>query len=232
MLPEYMGYDRTIAVFSPDGRLFQVEYAREAVKRGTTCIGIVFKGGVLFATVKPTTSLMVSDSLEKIFQLDDHSGTVASGLLADARVLANQARVRAQIHRITYEESIDIWNLARIVADRMQISTLYAGLRPYGVSFLIGGIDKTGTHLIEADPSGMLYEWFAYAIGRGAAVANKILKQKWKADMTEKDALNVALDIISKTEKERGEAKADIAVIRIDDKKFRKLSEDQIKKIK
>jgi proteasome alpha subunit len=217
------------AVFSPDGRLFQVEYAREAVKRGTTCLGIVFKNGVLVATVKPTTSLMVTGSLEKIFQIDDHVGAVASGLLADARVLANQARVRAQIHKITYEEPIDIWSLARSVADRMQISTLYAGLRPYGVSFLIGGVDKTGIHLIEADPSGMLYEWFAYAIGRGAALANKILKQKWKPDIGEKDALKLALDIIPKTEKE---GEIDIAIIRTEDNKFRKLSGEEIKKLK
>ena len=226
---EYMGYDRTIAVFSPDGRLFQVEYAKEAVKRGTTCLGIVFKGGVLFATVKPTTSLMVTGSLEKIFQIDDHACAVASGLLADARILANQARVRAQIHRITYEEPMDIWSLARSIADRMQISTLYAGLRPYGVSFLMGGIDKTGIHLIEADPSGMLYEWFAYAIGRGAVLANKILKQKWKPNITEQEALKIALDIISKTEKEGG---VDVAVIRSEDSKFRKLSEEEIRKSK
>ena len=229
MLPEYMGYDRTIAVFSPDGRLFQVEYAREAVKRGTTCLGIVFKDGVLFATVKPMAGLMVTGSLEKIFQIDDHVGAVASGLLADARVLSNQARVRGQIHRITYEESIDIWGLARSIADRMQISTLYAGLRPYGVSFLIGGIDNTGIHLIEADPSGMLYEWLAYAIGRGAALANKMLKQKWKPDISEKDALKLALDIMSKTEKE---GEVDIAITKAGDKKFRKLSEEEIKKAK
>jgi len=231
MPAEVMGYDRTIAVFSPDGRLFQVEYAKEAVKRGTTSLGIVFRGGILFATVKPTTSMIVTDSLEKIFQIDDHAGAVAAGLLADARVLANQARVRAQIHRITYEEPIDIWNLARTVADRMQISTLYAGLRPYGVSFLMGGIDKTGIHLIEADPSGMLYEWFAYAIGRGAVLANKMLKQKWKPDLAEKDALKIALEIMSKTEKEGGEKRVDIAVIRNEDKRFKKLPDEDIKRI-
>lgn len=224
-----MGYDRTIAVFSPDGRLFQVEYAREAVKRGTTCIALVYQNGVLFATVKPKTPLMVAESIEKIFQLDDHAAAVAAGLLADARVLANQARVRAQIHRITYEEAMDIWSLARSVADRMQISTLYAGLRPYGVSFLIGGVDATGRHVIEVDPSGMVYEWFAYAIGRGATLANKILRQRWKANLSENDAIKLVLEIISKTEKE---GEADIAVIRETDKKFRKLTEKEIKELK
>jgi proteasome alpha subunit len=223
-----MGYDRTIAVFSPDGRLFQVEYAKEAVKRGTTCIGIVFKDGVLLATARPNTQLMVSTSVEKIFQIDDHLGAVASGYLADARVLVNQARVRSQIHKITYEEPIDVWGLARVIGDRMQISTLYAGLRPFGVSFLIGGTDNTGMHIIETDPSGMLYEWKAYAIGRGGMIANKIFKQKWKENMTEKDAVKLTMDIIMKTEKERKESAIDIAIIRKDGK-FRKLTEEEMK---
>jgi len=223
-----MGYDRTIAVFSPDGRLFQVEYAKEAVKRGTTCIGIVFKDGVLLATVRPNTQLMVSTSVEKIFQVDDHIGAVASGYLADARVLVNQARVKSQIHKITYEESIDIWGLARVIGDRMQVSTLYAGLRPFGVSFLIGGADNTGLHLIETDPSGMLYEWKACAIGRGGVIASKIFKQKWKENMAEKDAVKLTMDIIMKTEKERKESAIDIAIIRKDGK-FRKLTEEEMK---
>jgi len=232
MPPEYMGYDRTIAVFSPDGRLFQVEYAKEAVKRGTTSLGIVFKDGVLLATVKSTASLIVTTSLEKIFQIDDHAGAVAAGLLADARVLANQARVKAQVHKITYEEPIDIWGVARTIGDRMQISTLYAGLRPFGVSFLIGGVDKTGAHIIESDPSGMLYEWQAYAIGRGGAIANKIFKQKWKFNMSEHEAIALALDIISKTEKERKGDAIDIAIVYKSTGKFKKLSEDDLKRAK
>ncbi len=228
-MPEYMGYDRTIAVFSPDGRLFQVEYAKETVKRGTTSLGIVFKDGILLGTVKPTGNLIVSDSAEKIFQIDDHLGIVASGLLADARVLSNQSRVKAQIHKITYEEPIDSWNIARVIGDRMQVSTLYAGLRPFGVSILLGGVDSTGTHLIEADPSGMLFEWYAYAIGRGAMLANKIFKQQWKPGMSEKEAVDLAIDIITKTEKERKESAIDIAIIRKDGR-FKKLSDEEIKK--
>lgn len=205
-----------------------MEYAKEAVKRGTTCLGIIFKDGVLLATVKPSTPLMLSGSAEKIFQIDDHVGSMAAGLLADARMLASTARVRAQIHRITYDEPMDIQAVARVVGDRMQISTLYAGLRPYGVSFLIGGVDKTGAHLIEADPSGMLYEWSAYAIGRGAGLANKMFKQKWKEGMSEKDAIKLALDVIEKTEKEKGSV--DMAIIKKGEK-FRKISEEEIKKL-
>jgi proteasome alpha subunit len=229
-MPEYMGYDRTIAVFSPDGRLFQVEYAKEAVKRGTTCIGIVFKDGVVLATIKMTGGLIVNESAEKILQVDEHIGAVASGLLADARVIVSQARVRAQVHKITYEEPIDVWTLARVIGDRMQISTLYAGLRPYGVSLLIAGSDNGGAHLIESDPSGMLYEWKAYAIGRGAVIANKILSQRWKPSMSDVDAVKLAADIMSKAEKERKENVFDIAVIKSDGK-FRKLGSEELKKL-
>jgi len=232
ILPEYMGYDRTIAVFSPDGRLFQVEYAKEAVKKGTTSIGIVFKGGVILATVKQVMELVVPNTLEKLFKVDEHLGAVAAGLLADARVLVNQLRVSAQINRITYEEPMDVWSLSKVLGDRMQFSTLYAGLRPFGVSFLVGGVDSTGSHLIEADPSGMLYEWKAYAIGRGAVQANKIFAQKYKENMDEKTAVKLAIEVIRKVEKTKDLIKAlEIAIVREKDKKFEILSEENIRKI-
>lgn len=232
ILPEYMGYDRTIAVFSPDGRLFQVEYAKEAVKKGTTSVGLVFKDGVILATVKQLMKLIIPSAIEKLFQIDEHIGVVAAGLLADARVLVNQLMIKAQVNRITYEEPIDVWSLARTLGDRMQLSTLYAGLRPFGVSFLIGGVDSTGSHLIEADPSGMLYEWKAYAIGRGANIANKIFNEKYKEGMDEKTALKFIVDVIKKSEKVGNLKEAlEIAVIRERDKKFQRLTKEQISKL-
>src|SRR3989338_10421173 len=104
LTPEYMGYDRTIVVFSPDGRLFQVEYAREAIKRGATVVGIKTKDSVVFAAYKVSSELSVPESLEKIYIIDDHLVTAASGLLADARVLVGMARNRAQVNKVTYEE--------------------------------------------------------------------------------------------------------------------------------
>jgi len=185
---------------------------------------------VLLASVKPKGKLIVTESTEKIFQIDDSIAAVAAGLLADARVVINQARVRAQIHKVTYEESIDLWTIARTIGDRMQFSTLYAGLRPIGVSFLIAGADMNGVHLIESDPSGMLYEWKAYAIGAGAAVANKILEQKWKQNMSEAESVQLAVEILSKTEKEKKEGSLDMVAIRSDGK-YKKLDEDELKKL-
>lgn len=231
VLPEYMGYDRTIAVFSPDGRLFQVEYAKEAVKKGTTSLGLTFKNGVILATIKQSMDLAVTKTTEKLFKIDEHIGAVASGLLADARVLVNQLRIRAQIHRITYEEPIDVWSLARSLGDRMQLSTLYAGLRPFGVSFLIGGVDSTGPHLIESDPSGMLFEWLAYSIGRGAMIANKVFKDKYKEGMDEKAALKLMVEAIKKSEKIKDTDSVEIAIIRDVDKKFTILPEQEVKKL-
>lgn len=211
-----------------------MEYAKEAVKRGSTALGITFKDGVAFATVKPAGKLVVSDTTEKIFQVDDHVGSVASGFLADARVLVQLARVRAQIHKITYEEPVDIWNLGRLIGNRMQLITQYGGLRPFGVSLLLGGVDKSGVHLLETDPSGTLFEWRAQAIGKGAALANKILNQKWKENMSEKEALELALDIIDKTEKsdkEKKEVVTDLAVVKKGEK-FKKVDESYVKSLK
>ncbi len=231
VLPEYMGYDRTIAVFSPDGRLFQVEYAKEAVKKGTTSLGLTFKNGVVLATVKQVQDLVVLGTIEKLFKLDDHLGAVAAGLLADARVLVSQLRVRAQVHKITFEEPMDVWSLARHIGDRMQISTLYAGLRPFGVSFLIGGVDSTGSHLIESDPSGMLYEWKAYAIGRGSLVANKLFKEKYREGMDEKSAVKLIVDVMKKSEKFKDSEQAlEVAIIG-EDKKFKLLTPQEIRKL-
>ncbi len=175
--------------------------------------------------------LIVPGTIEKLFKIDEHSGVVAAGLLADARVLVNQLMVKAQVNRITYGEAIDIWSLAKVLGDRMQLSTLYAGLRPFGVSFLVGGVDSTGPHLIEADPSGMLYEWNAYAIGRGAQIANKIFRDKHKENMDEKNALKLVISVIKRAEKVSNLAKSlEIAIIRKKDKKFEALTEDKIRK--
>lgn len=166
--------------------------------------------------------------------MDDHIASVAAGFLADARALMQMVRVRAQIHKITYEEPIDIWNIGKVIGNRMQLITQYGGLRPFGVSMLLGGVDKTGIHLLETDPSGTLFEWKAQAIGRGAVLANKILNQKWKDGMSEKEAFELALDIIDKTEKsdkEKREVVTDLAVIKRDSK-FRKVGEDYVKTLK
>jgi proteasome alpha subunit len=186
-------YDRAITVFSPDGRLFQVEYAREAVKRGTTAVGIIYNKGVLLAVDKNVTSkLIVPKSIEKIFQIDDHIGVATSGLVADARRLVEDARVRAQRNRLVYSEPISVSALTRDLCDIKQAYTQYGGARPFGTALLIAGVNDR-PHLFETDPSGAFTEFTAGAIGMGKRDVEKMLEEKYKPGMSRLDAVNMAL---------------------------------------
>ena len=215
--PSYMAYDRTIVVFSPDGRLLQVEYARQMVKSGSTSVGLVTPDSVILGAVKPSALLMVSDSSRKIFEVDDHIAMVSSGSLADARNLAEMARVKAQVNRVTYNEPISISTLTKHICDRKHIVTQYAGVRPYGVGLLIGGVDDTGPRLYETEPSGTMIEWQAQAVGRGADKAKKILTTGYKADMGEAEATKLLVSALNAAEKEAeadGGANVEVVVVR------------------
>ena len=218
----YMAYDRTIVVFSPDGRLLQVEYARQAVKRGTTTIGLVVKDGVILGATKSSAPLSVSDKYKKIFEVDNHIGLVGSGILADARDLVESARVKAQINKITYGESISVQTLAKYLANHKHMATQYAGLRPFGVGLLIGGVDEAGTSLYETDPSGTMLEWKAQAIGRGADKAKKVLTTGFKDNMPVKDGLKLLIKALKAGEKSVTKENMEIAVIK--EKEFKKIS--------
>lgn len=214
VMPEFMGYDRAIVTFSPDGRLFQVEYAREAVKRGTTSLGLVFKEGVVLAAVRPLAPLAVPNSgSDKIHQIEDHIGATISGFIADGRVLIDMARVQSQIFRLTYEEPIDVLGCVKELSDRMQIYTQYGGVRPFGVALLIGGVDNKGAQLFEIDPSSAFYGWKAQAIGRGAEQALKVLRKFWKENLTQEQALKLAVKALRAGEKDAKLEEVEIAVI-------------------
>jgi len=215
------GYDRAIVTFSPDGRLFQVEYAREAVKRGTTSLGLIFENGVILAAIKPMTSLSVPCSgSDKTHEIDSHLGLVMSGFIADGRILVNDARIKAQVYRLTYDEPIDVLGVVKEIADKMQLYTQYGGVRPFGVSFLLGGIDEKGPQLFEIDPSSTYYGWKAQVIGRGAAEALKVLEKKWKSGMKQEDAISLAIAALKAAE--AGIKPSDIELVIINNKGFNK----------
>ncbi len=199
--PNYMAYDRTIVVFSPDGRLLQVEYARQMVKNGNTSIGLKIKDGVILAAIKKPVPLSVNESHKKIYEIDDSIAAVSAGSLADARSLVDIARVKAQINMITYGEHISVHSLTKEIADRKHLVTQYAGVRPYGVGMLIAGIDNTGPRLFETDPSGTMIEWKAQAIGRGAEKAKKILNTGFKENMDLKSAKELVLKALKAGER-------------------------------
>ncbi|MEF8879858.1 MAG: archaeal proteasome endopeptidase complex subunit alpha [Candidatus Thermoplasmatota archaeon] len=194
-----MAYDRAITVFSPDGRLFQVEYAREAVKRGTTTVGVKYKTGVVLIVDKRITSKLVEPgSIEKIFEIDDHLGCATSGLVADARALIDRARIDAQINEITYDEKIQVKTLVKDICDFKQKYTQYGGVRPFGTALLIAGVDDSGPRLFSTDPSGALMEYKASSEGAGRNAAMDFFESNYKKDMSQEEAIELAVKAMEK----------------------------------
>ncbi len=230
---QQMGYDRAITVFSPDGRLFQVEYAREAIRIATTSIGIVCTDGiVLIAHKRLASRLVVSDSHEKIYQVDKHIAAAASGLAADARALVNQARVETQKHRLSYSEDILVETLAKKLGDQIQFFTQYGGFRPYGVSLLLAGIDSTGARLFETDPSGALFEFKATAIGGGKKVVDEFFEKEYFDEVTVAEGLKLGLKALKKVVEEKlSKDVVDITVIEKKGNAVKELSKDEIAKV-
>ena len=229
MQPGQMAYDRGITVFSPDGRLFQVEYAREAVKKGSTTIGLKYKGGVALIVDKRSMSkLLEPKSTEKIHDIDDYIGCATSGLVADARVLVDEARKQAQIHRVNYGENISVEMLVKKVCDYKQQFTQYGGARPFGTALLVAGTDDLGVHLFETDPSGALVAYKATGIGSGRPAVMELVVKEYKEDMTYNAAIKLGLKALEAAIEEK--PSADTIEIGVADvgKKFRRLSEAEI----
>jgi proteasome alpha subunit len=224
------GYDRAITVFSPDGRLFQVEYAREAVKRGTTSLGVKSKEGVVLVVDKrPTSKLVEPQSIEKIFQIDDHIGAATSGLVADARSLIEKARMESQINKITYNEPIAVEILSKKICDMKQMYTQHGGVRPFGSALIIGGVNEDGCRLFETDPSGALIEYKATAIGAGRPIAMEVFEKDYDEDMSLSDALELALDAVYEaTEGKTTTESVEIALIDGKTHNYRRLGYDEM----
>ena len=181
MQPSGRGYDHGVSTFSPDGRLYQVEYARESVKRGTTTVGLKYKdGAVLIVDKRISNKLVITDSIEKMYQIDDHIGMTTSGLVADARQLVDKARVQCQINRMTFGSPISMITLVKKMCDYKQSFTQYGGARPFGTALLIAGVDDEGVHLFETDPSGAYQSYQAGAIGRGRTTVIDHFEKSWK----------------------------------------------------
>lgn len=231
MQPQYqMGYDRAITVFSPDGRLYQVEYAREAVKRGITAVGIkCVEGVVLIVDKRVSSRLLEASSIEKIFKIDEHIGVASSGLVGDARSLVDRARIESQINRVTYDEKIDVEALSKKLCDHMQTYTQFGGARPYGTALLIAGISDGQCRLFETDPSGTLLEYKATGIGIGRPAAMKLFEEEYNYDATVSDAIILGLKALrDATEGKFDVNTVEIGVIEISNPAFRKMSKEEV----
>ncbi|UCE57819.1 MAG: archaeal proteasome endopeptidase complex subunit alpha [Candidatus Bathyarchaeota archaeon] len=223
-------YDRAITVFSPDGRLFQVEYALETVNRGATILGIsCLEGVVLGAEEKIETKLQDTNFTWKLYEVDDHLGAAVVGLGSDARILIDQSRVYSQSNRLMYDEDIDVEIITKRVGDIKQLYTQHAGVRPFGVSIIFGGVDKTGSRIFATDPSGSYRGYKAVSVGIGRETVENLLKEEYRADMNLEEAIKFAVKCLTKALEARGEPKRiKICVIPSATRKLKMLTDKEI----
>ncbi len=222
-------YDRAITVFSPDGRLFQVEYAMELVNRGATIIGIQCAEGVVLASEENIEALEEAGYSWKIFRVDEHVGAAIVGLSSDARILIDQARIYAQSNKLTYDEPIDIEVVTKRICDIQQMYTQHAGVRPFGVSIIFAGVDKTGTHVFGTHPSGTYRGYKATALGAGRETVIAILKDEYREDLSLEDSKKLAVKCLVKAlEARQLPPRIKVAVIPVATKKLEMLTDETI----
>ena len=232
--PQSAAYDRVATMFSPDGRLYQVEYASKIVEQGTMGTGMVYSEGVLFGADKSiVTRMIIPESIEKLFKIDDHIGAVSAGLVGDARRLVQMARKESQENQMYYEEEIQVETLVKSMSGINQIFTQYAGMRPFGVSFIIGGYDRTGPRLFETEPSGALAEYKAVAIGKNKKDAMKVFEADYKDNM----GLDEGIALLVKAIKKGLDEKQKLDIERLDfayidhNKEYKKISKQKLKSV-
>lgn len=218
-----------ITQFSPEGRLFQVEYAIEAVRRGTTAIVCKNRNSVVFAVEKKSSELQEVVGSEKIFKIDDHIGVAISGLTSDARVLIDRARVQAQVNLLNYDERISVKGCTLNICEYKQVFTQNAGVRPFGVSFLIAGIDTDNqTSLYLTDPSGAMWGYKAFAIGSQATEARTYLEEHYKEGMNDEDLKLLPIKALKELMGDNlNKNTYDVAYILKEDKTFKLLNLDE-----
>ena len=223
------GYDMTPTMYSPDGRIYQVEYAMETVKRGTLAIGIKTKTGVIMAVEEKPRSLQTKNITQKIFQVDFHIGVAAAGYIPDARVQVDNARLFSQGNKMTYDESVEVGTVAKYLADQSHQFTQYSGVRPNGVALIIAGVDQKGESIYVTDPSGTYVQYTAIAIGAGSDEVNAFLEKHYNAEMSLEDAASLAIAAINtKAEKKEGLNHIKMAKVTSEKKMFEKVSESEL----
>jgi len=224
-------YDRALTVFSPEGRLYQVEYALEAVRRGTLAVAVKSNEDVcLAAQIKIPSKLMDGDAIDKIFQVDEHIGVAISGLHADSRILINYARVQAQSFRLTYDEPVRLNMLVKAIADLCQLYTQYGGIRPWGCALFFIGIDSSGPSIYTTSPSGIYRSFKAYAIGNGESATRDFITQNYKAEMTFEELKEFTINALKEgIDEELTEDTLRFGYIKSEDRSFTLCTKDAIR---
>ncbi len=231
-MPAQQGYDRAITVFSPDGRLYQVEYAIETVKRGTIALGIKTDNGVIFAADERPRKLQIVEEPQKLFKIDQHIGIAAAGYIPDARNQVDDARFFSQSSKLVYDESVSVEAVTKHIADQCQHYTQYAGARPIGVALIIGGIDQNGNSLFLTDPSGTYVPYDAVAIGADSDKVTEFLIKNYKKDMTIEEAKMLAIaSIMMVSENGQNTEHIKISEINSDTKQFSIINKNEVAKL-
>ncbi len=230
---QQMGYDRAITMFSPDGRLLQVEYAKKTVKQGSTAIGVTTADTIILMTDKRIVdTLVVPGAVDKIFQIDDHIICTAAGILPDARVLVERAQVKAQQHTVTYDTPVETISIVKDLTSLMQLTTQSGGYRPFGVSMLIGGVDADGVKLYVTDPVGVYNQYRAAAIGEKQDEAEELLRKEWKSGIKHEDGLKLAASVLKRVLTENFTAeRVDCAFVSAKTGKLVRLSPEEVAKL-
>ncbi len=202
--------------YSPEGRLVQVDYALQAVSRGSTTIGLKTKDFALLSSqVKPTRPLL--EPAEKVYVLDDHVGATGSGYIGDVTTLIDELRVEAQKHRLVYDNPIDVGTLSRHLSEYLHQLTMYA-VRPLGASIILAGADELGLQLVQVDPSGTAFRGSGFAIGQGADDALDTIHKGYRPDLSVEEA--IALTTKSIEDLNGGKSMIEHGVVRADTKRF------------
>jgi proteasome alpha subunit len=232
MQHQVMGYDRSATMFSPDGHILQVEYAEKTVRLGTASIGINCSDGVLIVADKGIKdSLIVPESADKIYEIDEHIIASASGFISDARILVNQSRLTAQQHRVTYDSPIDVESIIREIADIKQQYTQHPGVRPFGVSLMIAGIQGNQSKLYSSDITGNYFEYTAVAIGENDDKIKDILRKKYKKEMKIEEGIKLCFEIFKEVLGNKFElSRFNVSYVKTQEGRLTKLKTEDIKK--
>ena len=212
---QQMGYDRAATMFAPDGHILQVEYAEKTIRLGSASIGLVCKDGVVIVSDRrQKDKLVVEDSANKIYEIDEHIVAVGAGIISDCRVLVDKARVLAQQHRVTYDSLSSTENIVKELSDIKQQFTQYGGARPFGVALMVAGVNGT-PELYATDVTGNYLQYKANSIGENDEKIKEKLRDKYKADLTCEQGVGIALEIFKEIQNEGfDKSRFDVAILK------------------